>query len=89
MNIFDHEFGDFKMVNLENFFEDIQRGAMDSGYDLFLTHGIEGMKKEMGSKDPIGLANKLIQFFIKYEEYEKCAELQKLIEEYNTTCQTK
>ena len=70
MNIFDHEFGDFKMVNLENFFEDIQRGAMDSGYDLFLTHGIDGMKKEMVWLMP----------------WDK--EL-KLIEEYNTTCQTK
>ena len=70
------------MIDLSNFFEDIQRGAMDSGYELFLVHGIRGMKDEMGSKDPVALANKLIQFFIKYEEYEKCAELQKMIEEH-------
>ncbi len=82
MNIFDHNSGDFKMIDLSNFFEDIQRGAMDSGYELFLVHGIRGMKDEMGSKDPVALANKLIQFFIKYEEYEKCAELQKMIEEH-------
>ncbi len=82
MNIFDHNSGDFKMIELSNFFEDIQRGAMDSGYELFLVHGIRGMKDEMGSKDPVALANKLIQFFIKYEEYEKCAELQKMIEEH-------
>ena len=25
MNIFDHEFGDFKMVNLENFFDSWNR----------------------------------------------------------------
>ena len=72
MNIFDHNSGDFKMIDLENFFEDIQKGAMDSGYELFMTHGISGMQKEMGSKDPISLANKLIQFYIRYEEYEKC-----------------
>lgn len=89
MNIFDHEFGDFKMVDLSNFFEDIQKGAMDSGYELFLTHGIKGMKREMGSKDPVATANKLIEFFIRYEEYEKCAELQKMIEEYKEECQTK
>ena len=82
MNIFDHNSGDFKMIDLENFFEDIQKGAMDSGYELFMTHGISGMQKEMGSKDPISLANKLIQFYIRYEEYEKCGALQKLIEEH-------
>ena len=84
MNIFDHNSGD-----LENFFEDIQKGAMDSGYELFMTHGISGMQKEMGSKDPISLANKLIQFYIRYEEYEKCGALQKLIEEHRKECQTK
>jgi hypothetical protein len=90
MNIFDHNSGDFKMINLEAFFEDIQKGAMDSGYDLFLTHGIIGMKKEMGSKDPVKLASKLIEFFIRYEEYEKCAKLQKMIDEHEEkTCQTK
>jgi|TARA_R110002020_G_scaffold314978_4_gene530151 hypothetical protein len=89
MNIFDHNSGDFKMIDLENFFEDIQKGAMDSGYELFMTHGISGMQKEMGSKDPISLANKLIQFYIRYEEYEKCGALQKLIEEHRKECQTK
>ena len=83
MNIFDKNSGGFKMADLSNFFEDIQKGAMDSGYDLFLVHGISGMKKEMGSKDPVSLANKLIEFFIKYEEYEKCAKLQKMIDEHN------
>ena len=82
MNIFDKNSGDFKMVDLSNFFEDIQKGAMDSGYELFLTHGILGMKREMGSKDPVSLANKLIEFFIRYEEYEKCAKLQKMIDEH-------
>ncbi len=44
----------------------------------------------MGSKDPISLANKLIEFFIRYEEYEKCAKLQKMIDEYKVKkCQTK
>jgi len=62
---------------------------MDSGYELFLTHGIKGMKREMGSKNPIALANKLIEFFIRYEEYEKCAKLQKMIEEYKKECQIK
>ena len=57
MNIFDHEFGDFKMVDLGNFFEEIQKGAMDSGYELFLTHGIKGMKHEMGSKNPNSWSN--------------------------------
>ena len=89
MNIFDHEFGDFKMVDLDNFFNEIQRGAMDSGYELFLTYGIKGMKHEMGSKNPVALANKLIEFFIRYEEYEKCAKLQKMIEEYKKECQIK
>jgi hypothetical protein len=43
----------------------------------------------MGSKNPIALANKLIEFFIRYEEYEKCAKLQKMIEEYKKECQIK
>ena len=86
MNLFN---GEFKMIDLENFFGDIQKGAMDSGYDLFLVHGIAGMKEEMGSKDPVGLANKLIEFFIKYEEYEKCAELVSMIKEYKKECQLK
>jgi len=89
MNIFDGEFGEFKMLNFDNFFEDIQKGAMDSGYDLFLVHGIKGMKVEMGSKDPISLANKLIDFFIKYEEYEKCAKLVEIINEYEKEQKTK
>ncbi len=86
---FDETFGDFNVVNLDNFFEDIQRGAMESGYELFLTHGIDGMKREMGSKNPISLAKKLIEYFIAYEEYEKCAELQKIIDGYKKQCQTK
>ena len=73
----------------DEFFEEIQKGAMDSGYELFLTHGIKGMKHEMGSKNPVALANKLIEFFIRYEEYEKCAKLQKMIEEYKKECQIK
>jgi hypothetical protein len=43
---------------------------------------LKGMKKELGSKDPIRIAKKLMHYFIKYEEYEKCAVLKKLIDEY-------
>jgi len=90
MNIFDKNSGDFKMVDTKDFFKEIRKSAMDSGYDLFLKYGIDGMKKELGSKDPITLANKLMTFFIGYEEYEKCAELKKLIDEHvGKKCQTK
>ena len=89
MMIFDDKSGEFGMVDLENFFEDIQRGAMESGYELFLTHGMEGMKKDMGSKNPVSLANKLINYFIAYEEYEKCAKLQKMVDGYVEKCKTK
>ena len=40
------------------------------------------MKKELGSKNPIRIANKLIKYFIDYEEYEKCGELKKIIDKY-------
>jgi len=77
------------MINLENFFEDVQRDAMESGYTLFKTYGIKGMKEELGSKHPIKIANKLIEYFVKYEEYEKCAELVNIIKKYEKQCQTK
>ena len=51
MNIFDHNSGDFKMIDLENFFEDIEKGAMDSVYEVFMTQGTSGMQKELGSKE--------------------------------------
>ena len=76
------------MIDLSDFFETVQRDAMESGYELFKLYGITGMKEELGSKNPIKMANKLIKYFIKYEEYEKCAVLVKLIEEFNT-CQIK
>jgi len=89
MKIFDHNSGEYKMIDLEDFFEDVQRDAMESGLELFKMYGIKGMKEELGSKQPIKIANKLIKFFVKYEEYEKCAELVKIIDEYKKECQTK
>ena len=89
MNIFNRNTGDFDSLNTKEFFREIRKTAMDSGYELFIKYGIKGMKEELGSKDPVGLANKLMTFFIGYEEYEKCAELKKLIEEYDKECQTK
>jgi len=83
MNIFNKNTGDFDSLNTKEFFREIRKTAMDSGYELFMKYGIEGMKKELGSKDPVGLANKLMTFFIGYEEYEKCAELKKLIDEHD------
>jgi len=83
MNIFNKNTGDFDSLNTKEFFREIRKTAMDSGYELFMNYGIEGMKKELGSKDPVGLANKLMTFFIGYEEYEKCAELKKLIDEHD------
>ena len=83
MNIFNKNTGDFDSVNSKEFFREIRKTAMDSGYELFMKYGIEGMKKELGSKDPVGLANKLMTFFIGYDEYEKCAELKKLIDEHD------
>tara|TARA_R110000744_G_scaffold34774_2_gene80807 strand:+ start:540 stop:800 length:261 start_codon:yes stop_codon:yes gene_type:complete len=76
------------MIDLSDFFETVQRDAMESGYELFKLYGITGMKEELGSKNPVKMANKLIKYFIKYEEYEKCAVLVKLIEEFKT-CQIK
>jgi len=70
------------MLDLTNFFEDIKKDAMNSGYELFLLYGIKGMKEDLGSRNPIRIANKLINFFIEYEEYEKCAELKKIVDEY-------
>jgi len=89
MKIFDNNSGDYKMIDLEDFFEDVQRDAMESGLELFKLYGIKGMKEELGSKHPIKIANKLIQFFVKYEEYEKCAELVKIIDKYKKECRTK
>jgi len=89
MNIFNRNSGDFMKVDLKEFFEEVRKNAMDSGYDLLKANGLEGLEKDFGSNDPVGLANKLMTYFIKYEEYEKCAVLKKLIEEYNKTCQTK
>ena len=44
MNIFDSNSGVYEMVDLTNFFEDVKRDAMNSGYELFKTYGIRGMK---------------------------------------------
>jgi hypothetical protein len=89
MYSFNKNNGDYEMVDLKGFFEDVRRSAVDTGYNLFLTHGIKGMKKEFGSKEPVKIANKLIDYYIKYEEYEKCAKLKKIIDEYDKKCQTK
>jgi len=71
------------MVDLTAFFEDVRKDAMNSGLELFKSYGILGMKEELGSKNPVRLANKMIKFFIQYEEYEKCGEIKKMIDEYN------
>jgi hypothetical protein len=89
MNIFDRNKGEYKMVDLSEFFEDVRKDAMDSGLQLMKTYGIRGMKEELGSKNPVRLANKMINFFIQYEEYEKCGEIKKLIDDYRKECQTK
>ena len=89
MNIFDRNKGEYKMVDLSEFFEDVRKDAMDSGLKLMKTYGIRGMKEELGSKNPVRLANKMINFFIQYEEYEKCGEIKKLIDDYRKECQTK
>ena len=39
MNIFDKNSGDFMKVNLKEFFEDVRKNAMDSGYDLLKANG--------------------------------------------------
>jgi hypothetical protein len=88
MKIFDNNSGEYKMVDLTDFFDDVQRDAMESGLELFKLYGITGMKEELGSKNPLKIANKLIKYFVKYEEYEKCAELVKIIEEHKK-CQIK
>ena len=88
MNIFNQDSEGEKMVDLTDFFEDVQRDAMDSGYELFKLYGIKGMKEELGSKNPLKIANKLIKYFVKYEEYEKCAVLVKIISEFDK-CQIK
>jgi len=77
------------MVDLTEFFEDVRKDAMDSGLQLLKTYGIRGMKDELGSKQPIKLANKLIKFFIQYEEYEKCGEIKQLIDDYKKEYKTK
>ena len=92
MYSFNKDKGDYEMVDLRGFLEDVRRSAVDTGYELFLVHGINGMKKEFGSKEPVKIANKLIDYYIKYEEYEKCAELKKVIDDYHKQdkkCQTK
>ena len=82
MKIFDHNTGDYSMIDFNSFFDNIRKDAMDTGYTLLTKHGIKGMKEELGSKNPVKLTNKLINFFIRYEEYEKCAVLKKLIDDY-------
>ena len=51
MNIFDKNSGDFMKVNLKEFFEDVRKNAMDSGYDLLKANGLSGLKKDFGSLD--------------------------------------
>ena len=82
MNTLNHNNGDYDRVNLYDFFEDIRKTAMNSGYNLIVSNGIRGMKENFGSKNPIKLVNKLIKYFIGFEEYEKCAELKKVIDKY-------
>ena len=89
MYSFNKNTGDYDMVELKDLFEDIRKNAMDAGYDLIVKYGMAGMKKELGSKNPVGLANKLMKYFIQYEEYEKCAKLKKAIDEYNKKGKTK
>ena len=82
MNTLNHNNEDYERVNLHDFFEDIRKTTMNSGYNLIVSNGIHGMKENFGSKNPIKLANKLIKYFIGFEEYEKCAELKKAIDKY-------
>ena len=82
MNTLNPDNEDYERVNLHDFFEDIRKTTMNSGYNLIVSNGIHGMKENFGSKNPIKLINKLIKYFIGYEEYEKCAELKKVIDKY-------
>ena len=52
MKLFDHNSGDYKMVDLDEFFEDVKRDAMNSGLELLRTYGIKGMKYEGGDQTP-------------------------------------
>jgi len=61
----------------------IRYQALEAGYGLFRTKGILGML-DLGSRNPIKLAKKMINFYIQYEEYEKCAILQKIIDDYKS-----
>ena len=80
--MFDNNKGEYKQVDVKEFFEDIRKNAMDGGYNLIVEHGLTGLKKEYGSKDPVNIAKNLMKYFIKYEEYEKCGVLKKQIKEY-------
>jgi len=82
MQAFNEDKEESDQVDLREFFEDIRKNAMDGGYNLIVEHGLIGLKKEYGSKDPVNIANKLMSYFIKYEEYEKCGVLKSKIEEY-------
>jgi len=82
MQTFDSNKEEYNKVDLKEFFEDIRKNAMDGGYDLIVEHGLVGLGKDYGSKDPVNIAKNLMAYFIKYEEYEKCAILKKQIKEY-------
>jgi len=82
MYSFNNDSGEYNLLDLSEFFNGVQKEAMNSGYELFILHGIDGMKTELGSRNPISIGNKLINYFIKYEEYEKCAAIQKIIDDY-------
>lgn len=80
--MFNNNTGEYSQVDVKEFFEDIRKNAMDGGYNLIVKHGLTGLKKDYGSKDPVNIAKKLMTYFIRYEEYEKCAILKKQIKEY-------
>ena len=74
--------------DMEDIVNKIRYQALEAGYGLFKTKGISGMVK-LGSKNPIKLAKKMIAFYIDYEEYERCAVLQKIIDDYKTKYKAK
>jgi len=89
MYSFNNNNGEYDLLDLSEFFNGVQKEAMNSGYELFILHGIDGMKNELGSRDPISIGDKLIKYFIRYEEYEKCAEIQTIIDNYKLKMEKK
>ena len=90
--------GDNSLTQLRDFIDKLAYEQVDKIYELACKWGVWYEPSEFRHRDSniqFGISHKTAKKLIQYycsperEEYEKCAELKKLIEEYDKECQTK